>query len=149
MSTEENKLLGRRCFEEGFKNGNLAVGDEPGAEVEEVLERKVFGLALALATEPSKLGQLRQLLVQLQEQEGGRRMRKRATNPKDLGDFRARLGWRRSTAAHRVGPCMLEGALPFCEQWRLCQLPGPREGSAGAGSVWRQLRTVGRAQEHL
>jgi hypothetical protein len=70
MSTEENKLLGRRCFEEGFKNGNLAVGDEPGAEVEEVLERKVFGLALALATEPSKLGQLRQLLVQLQEQGG-------------------------------------------------------------------------------
>ena len=70
MPTEENKLLGRRCFEEGFKNGNLAVGDEPGAEVEEVLERKVFGLALALATEPSKLGQLRQLLVQLQEQGG-------------------------------------------------------------------------------
>jgi hypothetical protein len=28
----------------------------------------IFGLGLALATEPSKLGQLRQMLVQLQEQ---------------------------------------------------------------------------------
>jgi len=37
---------------------------------EEALERKIFGLALALATEPSKLGQLRQMLVQLQEQRG-------------------------------------------------------------------------------
>jgi uncharacterized protein YqgQ len=34
----------------------------------ESLERKIFGLALALATEPSKLGQLRQMLMQLQEQ---------------------------------------------------------------------------------
>ena len=28
----------------------------------------IFGLALAIATEPSKLGQVRQMLVQLQEQ---------------------------------------------------------------------------------
>ncbi len=70
MSTEENKLLGRHFFEEGFNNGNLAVGDELCAAGEEVLERKVFGLALALATEPSKLGQLRQMLVHLQEQRG-------------------------------------------------------------------------------
>ncbi len=71
MSTEENKLVGRRFFEEVLNNGNLAVGDELGAEVEdEALERKIFGLALALATEPSKLGQLRQMLVHLQEQRG-------------------------------------------------------------------------------
>jgi hypothetical protein len=68
MSTEENKLLGRRCLEEVLKNGNLAVGDELCAAGEEALERKVFGLALALATVPSQLGHLHQLLVQLQEQ---------------------------------------------------------------------------------
>ena len=43
---------------------------KPSAAGEEALERKIFGLALALATEPSKLGQLRQMLVQLQEQRG-------------------------------------------------------------------------------
>jgi hypothetical protein len=69
MSTEENKLLSSCFFEEVVTNGNLAVGDERCAEVEqEALERKVFGLALAIATEPSKLGQLRQMLVHLQEQ---------------------------------------------------------------------------------
>jgi hypothetical protein len=31
----------------------------------EALERMIFGLALAIATEPSKLGQLRQMLAQL------------------------------------------------------------------------------------
>jgi hypothetical protein len=57
MSTEENKLLGRRFFEEVLNNGNLAVGDELGAANEdESLERKISGLALALATEPSKWG---------------------------------------------------------------------------------------------
>ena len=71
MSTGENKLPDRRFFEEVGTPGNLAVGDELGAEVEdEALERKIFGLALALATEPSKLGQLRQMLVHLQEQRG-------------------------------------------------------------------------------
>jgi len=71
MSTEENKLLGRRFFEEVLNNGNLSVSDEPGAgSSDEALERKIFGLALALATEPSKLGQLRQMLVHLQEQRG-------------------------------------------------------------------------------
>jgi len=52
-----------------FTTGNLAVGDElcTGSR-QETLERMIFGLALALATEPSKLGQLRQMLVQLQEQ---------------------------------------------------------------------------------
>jgi hypothetical protein len=58
VSTEENK-----------RDGNQAGSSERCAEVEdETLERKIFGLALAIATEPSKLGQLRQMLVQLQEQ---------------------------------------------------------------------------------
>jgi hypothetical protein len=71
MSTEENKLVGRRFFEEVLNNGNLAVSDELGASSEdEAFERKIFGLVLAIATEPSKLGQLRQMLVHLQEQRG-------------------------------------------------------------------------------
>jgi|GEM_PF-1750160 len=57
MSTEENKLVGRRFFGEILNNGNLSVSDEPGAgSSDEALERKIFGLALAIATEPSKLG---------------------------------------------------------------------------------------------
>jgi len=57
--------------EEVMHNGNLAVGDElcTGSR-QEALSRMIFGLALALASEPSKLGQLRQMLVHLQEQEG-------------------------------------------------------------------------------
>ncbi len=58
MSTEENK-----------RDGNLSGSSELGAgSSDEALERKIFGLALAIATEPSKLGQVRQMLVQLQEQ---------------------------------------------------------------------------------
>jgi hypothetical protein len=55
--------------EEVIHNGNLAVGDElcTGSR-HQAREQMIFGLALALATEPSKLGQLRQMLVQLQEQ---------------------------------------------------------------------------------
>jgi hypothetical protein len=57
--------------DEAFNNENLAVGDELCTVSEhEALERMIFGLALALATEPSKLGQLRQMLVHLQEQRG-------------------------------------------------------------------------------
>jgi len=60
VSTEENK-----------RDGNLAGSSELGAgSLDEALERKIFGLALAIATEPSKLGQLRQMLVHLQEQRG-------------------------------------------------------------------------------
>ena len=71
MSTEDNKLGGRRFFEEVLPNGNLVVGNKLCAEVEdESLARKIFGMALALATEPSKLGQLRQMLVHLQVQRG-------------------------------------------------------------------------------
>ena len=58
VSTEENK-----------RDGNLAGSSELGAESsDEALTRKIFQLALAIATEPSKLGQVRQMLVQLQEQ---------------------------------------------------------------------------------
>ena len=58
MSTVEKK-----------RDGNLAGSSELGAgSSDEALTRKIFGLALAIATEPSKLGQLRQMLVQLQEQ---------------------------------------------------------------------------------
>ena len=60
MSTAENKRV-----------GNLAGSSELGAESsDEALTRKIFGLALAITTEPSKLGQVRQMLVQLQEQRG-------------------------------------------------------------------------------
>jgi hypothetical protein len=53
---------------ESFHNGDLAEGDEccPGNR-HETLEQTIFGLALALATEPSRLGQLRQMLAQPQE----------------------------------------------------------------------------------
>jgi len=71
MSTEENNLLNRRFVEEVFTNGNLALDHERCAASEQkALERKIFGLALALATEPSKLGQVRQMLVHLQAQRG-------------------------------------------------------------------------------
>jgi hypothetical protein len=70
MSSEEaGKRLSRRCFEEGFTPADQAVGDKqrPAGE-NDVLERTIFGLALALATEPSKLAQMRQMLLQVQEQ---------------------------------------------------------------------------------
>jgi hypothetical protein len=58
VTTEEDKRLRRRCCEEVFTKADLAVGEEGCAEAEqEALARKIFGLALALATEPSKLGQ--------------------------------------------------------------------------------------------
>ncbi len=71
MSTEENNLLNRRFVEEVFMNGNLALDHERCAASEQkALERKIFGLALTIATEPSKLGQVRQMLVHLQAQRG-------------------------------------------------------------------------------
>jgi hypothetical protein len=67
MSIEQNKRLSHP-LEVGTLE-NLATGDELYAEVEqEALARTLFQLALALATEPSKLAQLRQMLVHLQEQ---------------------------------------------------------------------------------
>ncbi len=69
MSTEQNKLLSHLFIEEVGKPGNLAAGGELHAEVEqEALASTIFRLALALATETSKLGQLRQMLVLLREQ---------------------------------------------------------------------------------
>ena len=69
MSQEENKLLNPHFSEEIFTNENLAADDERCAvNQQEILERKIFRLALALATAPSQLGQLRQMLVHLQQQ---------------------------------------------------------------------------------
>jgi len=69
MSTEQNKRLRHPCIEEVGALRNLAARDGLYAEVEQgALARTLFRLAIALATEPSKLGQLRQMLVQLQEQ---------------------------------------------------------------------------------
>jgi hypothetical protein len=71
MSTEQNKQLSHNCLEEIGTPGNWATGDARCAESRhEALDRKIFGLALALAAEPSKLGHLRQMLVHLQEQKG-------------------------------------------------------------------------------
>jgi hypothetical protein len=57
--------------EEVFTNRNLAVDDELCTfRAHVALERMIFGLALTLATEPSKLGQLRQMLVHLHQQRG-------------------------------------------------------------------------------
>ncbi|GAC1299496.1 MAG: hypothetical protein NVSMB27_39590 [Ktedonobacteraceae bacterium] len=70
MSTEDNERLRRPFFEEVVTNGNLAAGAELcAASQQEALARTIFRLALALAMEPSKLGQLRQMLVHLQEQQ--------------------------------------------------------------------------------
>ena len=67
MSTEDNEQLSRPFLEEVVTLGNLATGDER-CTASQTLARKIFELALALATEPSKLGQLRQMLVHLHEQ---------------------------------------------------------------------------------
>lgn len=58
MSTDENNRDG-----EPAGSTELCAGSR-----DEALARTIFGLALAIATELSKLGQLRQMLVQLQEQ---------------------------------------------------------------------------------
>jgi hypothetical protein len=71
MSTEQNKRLTYPFFEGVGTLGNPAADDDRCAgSRQETLERKLFELALALAIEPSKLGQLRQMLMHLQEQRG-------------------------------------------------------------------------------
>ena len=66
MSIEERKLPVHHFLENVFACGNLIANDEvyPNHE-NETPEQNVFGLALAIATEPSKLGQLRQMLAHL------------------------------------------------------------------------------------
>ena len=69
MSTEQNKRLTHTFIEGVGTLGNLAADDEQCAGSRQgPIERKIFELALALATEPSKLGQVRQMLVHLHEQ---------------------------------------------------------------------------------
>ena len=67
MSIEECKLPEHHSLENAFPRGKLIASDEVCLTREsETPERSVFGLALAIATEPSKLGQLRQMLAHLQ-----------------------------------------------------------------------------------
>ena len=69
MSTEESKLPERRFFEDVSTHRSLVINDKSClAGGHETLEEKVFGLALAIAIEPSKLGQLRQHLTYLRRQ---------------------------------------------------------------------------------
>lgn len=57
-------------MKEVFSNGNLVVGDELCTGSRHMtLERIIFGLALDMAAEPSSLGQLRQMLLKLHEQQ--------------------------------------------------------------------------------
>lgn len=69
MSIEESGLMGRQIVEDGFPWGDVATGDErrPVGE-HEALDKQVFRLALALASEPSKLWQLRQMMALVQEE---------------------------------------------------------------------------------
>lgn len=67
MSIEERKLPEHHSLEIVFTCGNLLADDEVCLTHEsEMPEQIIFGLALAIATEPSKLGQLRQMLAHLQ-----------------------------------------------------------------------------------
>jgi hypothetical protein len=69
MSSEAGKQPSRRCFEEVFTPADLTVdAQRRPARENEAFERKIFGLALAFASEPSKLAQVRQMLVQVQDQ---------------------------------------------------------------------------------
>lgn len=67
MSIEENRLPGHRLVEDTLLYENLTPGGElcPTCE-NETLEQSIFGLALAIATEPSKLALLRELLAHFQ-----------------------------------------------------------------------------------
>lgn len=68
MATEESSLAGSQFLEDGLTYGGLATGDEDCSACEhEAFDKQVFRLALALASEPSKLWELRQMLAQLQE----------------------------------------------------------------------------------
>lgn len=64
MSKEESKLPVYRFLENVFACGDLIANDEVYPTLKnETSEQSIFHLALAIATEPSKLGQLRQMLA--------------------------------------------------------------------------------------
>jgi len=66
MAPEGNRFLRRRCGEEVCEQTNTAEDVERDtARENETLARKIVGLVLALATEPAKLAQARQMLIQL------------------------------------------------------------------------------------
>ena len=73
MATEENRLIERQVVEDGFTCGDLVTGDErcPAGE-QETFDKQIFRLALALASEPSKLWELRQMLMHVQEESADR-----------------------------------------------------------------------------
>lgn len=67
MSVEESRLLGYQLIANANIYGKLIPGDEIcPARGNKTPEQSIFGLALAVATEPSKLAQLREMLVHLQ-----------------------------------------------------------------------------------
>ena len=66
MLIEESRLPGHQLVENTLIYG-IAYDDEiDPAREKEAPECSIFGLALAIATEPSKLGQLREMLARLQ-----------------------------------------------------------------------------------
>lgn len=69
MSTEERRHPEHLSLENVFTRGTLIASDEicPTSQ-NKTLECVVFGLALAIASEPSKLAQLHQLLAHLQSE---------------------------------------------------------------------------------
>lgn len=69
MSTEERRQPEHLSLENVFTRGTLIASDEicPTSQ-NKTLECVVFGLALAIASEPSKLAQLHQLLAHLQSE---------------------------------------------------------------------------------
>jgi|SRR5579859_1025457 len=64
MSLEESRLPGSHLIENALVYENLIADDEHHpAHKNETLEQSVFGLALTIASEPSKLAQLREMLA--------------------------------------------------------------------------------------
>ncbi|HLI09160.1 MAG TPA: hypothetical protein VKV40_21530 [Ktedonobacteraceae bacterium] len=69
MVAENNERPDHPCIEEVLTNEKLAAsGEWYAASRSGNFERDIFGLALALVTEPSKLGQLRRALLCLRGQ---------------------------------------------------------------------------------
>lgn len=66
MSIEESRLPGHHLIENILISGIIPGDEVCSARKNETPEHSIFGLALAIATEPSKLGQLREMLVHLQ-----------------------------------------------------------------------------------